>query len=236
MVSAPSLELAALVTEEAVSAGGVILRGAETAFVSETPTGLAFSPETPLEVWAPLVVRLIVQSKRLEWALSDALVFGELAYGDLYAQWAQETGLNKRTLQNYARVGRLVEPARRRADVSFSHHEAVAKLPPEHQDDLLDAAVEQGWSRYDLRDAVRERREQLAGKAVDATGAPVEPSDDLGWHPTKEQLTDEARAALEIRLSEMAPSRRSTFEAGFLFALVYADALDCFMRDGEGGQ
>src|SRR5688572_5467921 len=114
-----SIERAALVTEEAMAAGDVVIQGVETMWVSETPTGLAFDAETPIEVWARLTVRLIVQSKRLEFALADALVFGEQAYGDLYAQWATETGLNKRTLQNYARVGRAIEPARRRADISF---------------------------------------------------------------------------------------------------------------------
>lgn len=227
-----SIERAALVTEEAMAAGGVLLVGAETVFVSETPTGLAFAPETPIEVWAPLVVRLIVQHKRIEFALADAINFGERAYPDIYEQWVQETGLNKRTLQNYARIGRLVEPARRRADISFSHHEAVATLPPRDQDTLLDAAQDQGWSRYDLRDAVREHKKAIEGKAVTVDGAPTEPSDDLEWTPTKADLVDECRARLEIRLSEMDRKHRTGFESGWISAHVEAQALGCFKRDG----
>jgi hypothetical protein len=124
-----ALEIAALVTEEAMAQLDVLIQPAEAPFVHETPTGLAFEWDTPLPIWSVLTVRLIVQHKRLEWAIADAVNFGRDAYGDLYAQWVQETGLAKRTLTNYARIGQLMEPARRRADVSFSHHAEVATLP-----------------------------------------------------------------------------------------------------------
>lgn len=220
-----SLERAALVTEEAMQRQDVLVSEAEAPFVRETATGLAFAPDTPIEVWALLTVRLIVQHKRIEFALADAINFGRDAYGDLYAQWVQETGLNKRTLQNYARIGLLVEPARRRATMSFSHHEAVASLPPAEQESLLDAAEGAGMTRYELRDAVRERREQLRGRAVDASGAPI-PDEPLCWRPTLEDLTDDARAALEAH----APGgrHRTGYVAGFLAALVWTDTVDAF--------
>lgn len=223
-----SIERAALVTEEAMAARPVLLVGAETAFVAETPTGLAFDPETPLEVWAPLVVRLIVQSKRLEFALADAINFGEHAYRDVYEQWVAETGLNKRTLQNIARIGRLVEPARRRADVSFSHHEAVAMLPAEHQDDLLEAAVAQGWSRYDLRDKVRERKEQLADRSVAASREPADPDEPMVWVPMRHELVAEFLAMLEQRLAGVGKRHAVGYERGFLDGLLCGAVEDAF--------
>lgn len=219
-----SIERAALVTEEAMARTDVLLIGAETAFVTETPTGLAFDADTPLEVWAPLVVRLEVQRKRLEFCLADAIIFGEQAYGDIYAQWVQETGLNKRTLQNIARIGRTIEPARRRAGLSFAHHEAVASLPVPEQESLLDRAERAGMTRYDLRDAVRERKRQLEDESVAEVS--------LTWTPGIEDLTDEARAALEAN----APGgrHRQGYVAGFIRALIWRHDTEAFKewRDG----
>lgn len=225
--TAISIERAALVTEAAMTGLSVLISGHETAWVSETPTGLAFDADTPLEVWAPLTVRLIVQSKRIEFALADAINFGELAYGDLYSQWVEETGLAKRTLQNIARVGRLIEPARRRADLSFSHHAEVASLPADEQNRLLEAAERAGMTRYELRDAVRSDREQAERRAramVDGdTGGPSI------WVPTRDDLTADARLALETVLAEVGHRHRVGVEAGFVRALVYADQRDCFI-------
>jgi hypothetical protein len=229
-----SIERAALVTEEAMAAGPVLLRGAETAFVSETPTGLAFDPETPLEVWAPLVVRLIVQSKRLEFALADAINFGELAYADVYDQWVTETGLNKRTLQNYARIGRLVEPARRRANVSFSHHAEVAALPAPDQEALLDAAERAGMTRYDLRDAARERKAQLEGRAIHANGEPIEEAEPLVWVPTRADLTDEARQELDRRLHGVGKRHSIGYERAWLDCLLFTEQRDAFVEWRNG--
>lgn len=222
-----SLERAALVTEERMAAGSVLLNAVEVVYVTETPTGLAFDADTPLEVWAPLVVRLEVQRKRLEFCLADAIIFGEQAYGDIYAQWVQETGLNKRTLQNIARIGRTIEPARRRASLSFAHHEAVASLPAPDQESLLDAAERQGWTRYELRDAVRERKEHLRGRAYDAaTGAAVDQGE-LCWVPELSDLTEDERTALERN----APGgrHREGYVRGWLRCLVYREARDAFL-------
>lgn len=227
-LSEARIERAALVTEEAMGRLDVLIAGSETIFVSETATGLRFDPETPLEVWARLVVRLIVAHKRVEWALADAVNFGEAAFGDLYGQWVQETGLNKRTLTNYARIGRLIEPARRRAQVSFSHHEAVVSLPAPEQEKLLDRAVEEGWSRYDLRDAVRIRKATLDAEAVRPPAEPSEPM--LVWVPMRHELTPEARAELDRRLAGVGRRHAIGYERAWLDCLLYSEVRDAFVE------
>jgi hypothetical protein len=211
-----ALEIAALVTEEAMAQLDVLIQPAEA------PTGLAFEWDTPLPIWSVLTVRLIVQHKRLEWAIADAVNFGRDAYGDLYAQWVQETGLAKRTLTNYARIGQLMEPARRRADVSFSHHAEVVTLPVPDQEKLLDRAEAAGMSRYDLRDAVRERRKELEGTAVDEPPAPLPIS--------AADLTDEAREALTYRLAGVGARHRTGYERAWLDCIVWLEARDCLTR------
>ena len=215
------------VVDEMVEDQPALVLASEQAYVTETATGLVFSPGTPIEVWGGLVERLQRQSKVLEWAIADAINFGEQAFGEDHAQWVDESGLSKRTLQNIARIGREIPQSRRRADVSFSHHAEVITLPVPDQERLLDRAEGQGWTRYDLRDAVRERKRELAGGAVTVDGEVI-CSAELPWSPTKTDLVDDARAALEIRLSEMPASKRSTYESGWIAGLLWAGNEDAF--------
>lgn len=226
--TAVSLSRSALVTEAAMTSLDVLISGHETTWVSETSTGLAFAPDTPIEVWAPLTVRLIVQSKRIEFALADAINFGELAYGDLYAQWVEETGLAKRTLQNIARIGRAIEPARRRAALSFSHHAEVVSLPTNEQESLLEAAERSGMTRYDLRDAARERRRELEDRAATPDPSPIDASH--VWIPQRSDLTDEAREELDRRLAGIGKRHALGYERGFLDALLWTDQRDAFVE------
>src|SRR4029077_1228022 len=59
------------------------------------------------------------------------------------------------TCANAAAVCRAFEVSRRRETLSFSHHETVAAPGPAGEDRLLDAADREGWSRQELRAAVR---------------------------------------------------------------------------------
>lgn len=212
------------------SEGPALVLPAEQAYVTETPTGLIFREDTPIDLWGALTERLIRQHKRLEWAIGDALQFGERRYGDTYTAWVEETGLAENTLATIKWVAGKIEPLRRREDVGWSHHREVAALPPPVQDRLLDEAADKGLTRWEVRRAAKFEREKLEGTAVDVTGAPVETAD-LAWCPTKADLEDGCRAALESRLAEMSARLRSAYEAGWCQALVYAEALDCFTRE-----
>lgn len=189
----------------------------EAHYVSENETGLEFKPDTPIEVWGSLTERLIVAHRKLEFAIADCLNFGEQAYGEDSAQWIEELGLGKRTLQNIARIGRLVPPSRRRATVSFSHHAEVASLPAPEQEEMLDLAEEQGLTRYELRDAVREhKRSQKIQSTLHAGVQEI-------WRPEIWDLTTEARVALErARIDAQEPS--DAYVRGWLDALKFCKA------------
>ena len=94
--------------------------------------------------------------------IADWLTFGEGAMGDRYAQAAEALGLSERTMQDYHWVSQHVPRSRRRADLTFSHHRAVARrsIDPAQQEQLLELA-----SRRDL--SVRELDEEV--KAIRAT-------------------------------------------------------------------
>lgn len=195
----------------------------ETHYVTETETGLSFRGDTPIEVWGALTERLLAAHRKLEFCLADAINFGDRAYGERYAQWVDEVGLSKRTIANIAYIGRKVDASRRREGVSFSHHAEVAALPPADQEALLDRAIDQGLTRYQLRDAVREHKHRLrAQEPTDGrlpSGGP--------WRPEIEDLVPEAQKALQkaLRATSVDPD---AYARGWLDSLQWAGACTAF--------
>lgn len=151
---------------------GVVTTWTEAAYVQETPTGLLFAPDTPIEVWGRLTERLIRQSKRLHWCIADAINFGDAAYGETYAQWVEETGLSVQTLTNIAWIGRRIPHERRREGVDFSYHGEVAALEPEDQDAILDAAEAQGLKNAEVRVLARHTKREREREAFEALPVP----------------------------------------------------------------
>lgn len=203
---------------------------AEEAYVTETTTGLRFREDTPIEVWGEIVSRLTRQRKRIEWAIGDALRFGERRYGDTYAQWADETGLSENTLATMKWVAGAIEPSRRREDIGWSHHREVAGIDdPAMQDRLLEQAADRGLTRWEVRQEVKRVQEDRAGRSVNADGEPM-CSDDLVWSPGLDDLTAEARAALESH----APGGRHRlgYVQGWISSLIWSECRDAFIQWG----
>ena len=93
--------------------------------------------------------------------IGDWLVHGEDrysrsdAYRERFTQAMQRTGLELKTLQNAATVARRIEVSRRRENLNFSHHNEVAKLTPEEQNEWLDNTETEGLSVLRLRKSIR---------------------------------------------------------------------------------
>lgn len=92
--------------------------------------------------------------------IGDGLNWGEGVYGDRYVQAAEATGLSPGTLMNYASVCRNVAKNRRREDLTFGHHAEVAKLEPEQQAAWLQRAVDERWTRSQMRLAILDATRQ----------------------------------------------------------------------------
>jgi hypothetical protein len=108
--------------------------------------------------------RLGRTQKVLPWALGDWIFHGEEAYGSKYDEMVELTGLEYGTLANYRYVAGRFQISRRRENVSFAHHMAVASIPlDEVQDALLDRAAAEGLPEKELRDLARMERERLLG-------------------------------------------------------------------------
>src|SRR5690242_15382937 len=90
-----------------------------------TPTSVQFDPRLPFEDWRAVGVKIASYTNASMWWLGDWLAFGRYKYGPRYRQAIGATGLDYKTLRNYAVVARRFEPARRRANLSFQHHAEV---------------------------------------------------------------------------------------------------------------
>ena len=93
-----------------------------------------------------------------QWWQGDWFNAIDAGYGE-HEDVCRQAGLNYDTVRNYARVCVAIEYARRRANLSFGHHEAVAvsTMEDEEQDALLDDAEKCGLSVRQLRNRVGRR-------------------------------------------------------------------------------
>ena len=106
------------------------------------------------EGWLEAGRRLGERSERDRWALGDWACHGERCYGAL-AEAAGAIGICYGSLRNLASVSRKVELSRRRDTLSWSHRTAVAALPADVADGLLDRAQAEGRSREVIREEAR---------------------------------------------------------------------------------
>ena len=129
-------------------------------------------PETmTYEEWVQKGWQLAQIREAVAWAIGDWIRFGEQHFGEKYAQAVDVLGMNEGTARNLVWVAEHVAPERRRPDLSWSHHAAVAPLEPAAQVEVLAwAAGEQGGEQH-TRDDVRQRVAEIRAAV---TGKPVE--------------------------------------------------------------
>jgi N6-adenosine-specific RNA methylase IME4 len=135
--------------------------------VGLTATSLALPEHLPFEDWQQTGRTLARAAEGVMWWLGDWWRYGQHAYGDRVRSF-ELTGFAFQTCMNAGRVAGAVETYRRREVLTWSHHAEVAGLEPAYADKLLDAAEAEGWSRSQLRAAVKalKRRTAIAARPV----------------------------------------------------------------------
>ena len=134
---------------------------------------------TTYEEWELHGEMLFEMAQKSPFLIGDWANQGEAKLGEIAAQALDDRKIDYKTLANYKWVSSRIEPSRRRENLPFGHHEAVAALDLEQQDEMLDLSVKEGWTRADLRKAIkalnRFEGEAHGGATIDHDGESEEP-------------------------------------------------------------
>lgn len=161
------------------------------------PTSWTPSRDLSVPEWAAIGQRFGAVGRCIQWLIGDWITYGNMKFGERYALAAKITGYDTQTLMNMVYVASRFPISRRRENLSWSHHETVASLEAQVQDQWLDEASKHRWGVADLRMMLRaaRRRETEAdeaeglGKEVPSGSTPV-PS----MLPTKQSAREEVEA------------------------------------------
>jgi hypothetical protein len=131
-----------------------VVRGAGLG-VSAVPTrtGLSIAVGIGFNEWREIGDHLERMHGSSQWWIGDWLCYGERYRRD-YGAAMQALELKFGALRGYALVASKVASATRVADLSWTHHRAVAALEEDDQRRWLDEALRQGWSTRELEDAI----------------------------------------------------------------------------------
>jgi hypothetical protein len=93
--------------------------------------------------------------RAVPWSIGDLLVEGEKLLKEKVWQYVDAFGISESHLQDFAYLAKRFprgDASREFADrLSIWHYREVVSLPPSTQRDLLERAVEEGWSTKELR-------------------------------------------------------------------------------------
>lgn len=119
-----------------------------------SPTGLYLPTGLQFEEWKEVGQKLATLEQGIQWALGDWWAYGHHAYGDR-ADAAKKLPYEFGSLMNLGRVARKVPTSLRNEVLSFSHHEAVAKLESDDQKkSWLERAARAKWPVHKLRERI----------------------------------------------------------------------------------
>ncbi len=146
-----------------------VMQQGEFQFFKIHSNGIAFSEECPEDHWIEVTKQALngleqsgITHCRMMAKVADCINFGEAKFGDRHSQALDATRgylkYNEKTVANACWVFSKIEESRRRVDtLSLSHHEAVAKLPPEEQNEFLEKAEAEALSVSALKDEIKEK-------------------------------------------------------------------------------
>jgi hypothetical protein len=139
---------------------------------SITPTGIEFHQDLDFDEWNDLGQKLAPIGKSIGFIIGDWINYAENKWGEKYNEAIACTGLEYRTLKNYAYVARKVQLSYRYDNLTFNHHYTVAKLKDgEEQKHWLDQAAKHDLGVDRLRKSINFGRiateEEVQGDPAD---------------------------------------------------------------------
>lgn len=143
-------------TTDLVPVGGAQLLADLEAAGALSATGLKLTdPNMPIEQAEAVGVLLGRMHMSLRFAIGDWLLFIEAMYAEEWSQMAEVLQMSEESRREYMRVSQRVPRSTRRPKLDWSHHRAVAALPPKEQKEWLKTAETDRLSHHALRAALR---------------------------------------------------------------------------------
>jgi hypothetical protein len=196
--------------------------------------GIVLPPDLTYDQWADALRNAEWIERASPWWLCDLLEYGKRFGEDAsqaYPTFEEDaTGARQAKLKQAAWMAEKFPPQERVAGLSYTHHRAVAELEPDDRRALLREAVEEGLSTRELITRVTERQAAIRLDATAGTSEPVCAADG-GWTPTTDDLSEDAAARLRFEIGMRRVRHPDDFGAGWVAALAWVEALDCFKRD-----
>jgi hypothetical protein len=169
-------------------------------------TGIVFKSAVVFEAWESLGLTLSHIERGVRWSLGDWFLYGQgrPEWQQQLSQALSATGFNFHTLEVCRWVSSRIDQPRRRDDLSWSHHEAVARLDPEQQERWMDRAIGEGWSYRELRERIGAEVPFPGGPAggrPTGEGHVVDSSSDVGTTPLDRLKSSYLALGLKARRS-----------------------------------
>jgi len=127
------------------------------------------APDLPLETWIDRIRGFDAARRSINFYIGDGLNWGEMVYGESYAQIADMLDMPISTLYNMKWVCSKVPPSLRRENLEWEHHKVVAGCRTlEEMDHWLGQAEIAGYTSRELIRAMRGEEVALIG-SIEAT-------------------------------------------------------------------
>ena len=119
-----------------------------------TETGALIDRDVSLEAWGAALQACQSLANASVWALGDLLVHAQdhAEWGETYTQFLTLTGKSYSTLTKATYLARQYPPEERVEGISWSHHMEAAPMRADERTALLRRALEEGWTREQVRD------------------------------------------------------------------------------------
>jgi hypothetical protein len=112
-----------------------------------TPISLRLPRDVTRDEYEALGALLGRIHETVRFAIGDFILEGESRFEHDAAQLQECLGISHDSKMQYVRVAQAIPIERRRTELTWSHHRAVAPLPPDEQDHWLNEAVTHGWTK-----------------------------------------------------------------------------------------
>ena len=162
-------------------------------------------PSDPGEHWAEAGRALARKIDDLQWRIGDWALRKPAGFTDDRA--AALAGCSERSVRCNRWLSKRFLPDRRRAGLSHTHHAAVAPLPDEVAEQLLDRAESEGWNVARMRAEANLAKAESEVEQARAAAARERAAASGAWRADARRAERECRerlqrAAADIRIAE----------------------------------